>query len=432
MTSKLSVLVLVVVLTAFAATPIAAAPLAGPCAPSAAYDPACDVNHDGAVNVLDVQLTAGHWNQNGTWISDNDHNHLGQTWTGNNNPLRIQGDFGSSDNAPLVLSNSVSAGHGLIVSSAGNTGVSINSAGNDGLSVGFANGDGLAVLSAGDHGLNVTSTGGNGVTIGTAQSDGVHVDWALHDGFFVCQAGGVGACTPSAVNHGLEVGNAQGDGVRVTDADGDGIQIGDGTLFPATGVRIPSPGTPGDAFLPNTSDANGQWALFTTDDIQAGNIFASAQTLVAVVGGDQALAPGDVVAALGTTHPIPGSHNRLARVHLAGVDQANIVGVVSGRMALQPLPGGEGDQDLRSVAGPAHPGDYVAITVLGVAQVKVQAGEAIRAGQRLTVADTSGHARALRTVEIEGVEVDESGPTLGAALDAADKNGMVWVLVNPQ
>jgi len=235
-----------------------------------------------------------------------------------------------------------------------------------------------------------------------------------------------------AVNHGLEVGNAQGDGVRVTDADGDGIQIGDGTLFPTTGLRIPSPGTPGDALLPNTSDANGQWALFTTDDIQAGNIFASAQTLVAVVGGDQALAPGDVVAAFGTTNPIPGSHNRLAQVHLAGVDQANIVGVVSGRMVLVPLPGGEGEQDLRSVAGPAHPGDYVAITVLGVAQVKVQAGGAIRAGQRLTVADTSGHARALRTVEIEGVEVDESGPMLGTALDAADKNGMVWVLVNPQ
>ena len=152
MKSKLSVVVLVVVLTAFAATPIAAAPLAGPCAPSAAYDPACDVNHDGAVNVLDVQLTAGHWNQTGTWISDNDHNHLGQTWTGNNNPLRIQGAFGSSDNAPLVLSNSVSSGHGLIVLSAGNTGLSISSAGNDGLSVGFANGDGLAVLSAGDHG----------------------------------------------------------------------------------------------------------------------------------------------------------------------------------------------------------------------------------------------------------------------------------------
>ena len=37
------------------------------CTQGAAYDPACDVNHDGMVDVLDIQLTAGHWNQTGTW-----------------------------------------------------------------------------------------------------------------------------------------------------------------------------------------------------------------------------------------------------------------------------------------------------------------------------------------------------------------------------
>jgi hypothetical protein len=72
-----------------------------------------------------------------------------------------------------------------------------------------------------------------------------------------------------------------------------------------------------------------------------------------------------------------------------------------------------------------------AITVLGVAQVKVQASEAIQPGQRLTAADTPGFARALRTVQVEGVSVDESGPTLGVALDSA-KNAIAWVLVNPQ
>ena len=61
MKSKVSVLVLVVVLTILPAVPgTATAPQAGPCVPGAAYDSACDVNHDGAVNVLDVQLTAGH------------------------------------------------------------------------------------------------------------------------------------------------------------------------------------------------------------------------------------------------------------------------------------------------------------------------------------------------------------------------------------
>lgn len=38
---------------------------------------------------------------------------------------------------------------------------------------------------------------------------------------------------------------------------------------------------------------------------------------------------------------------------------------------------------------------------------------------------------ALRTVQVEGVKVDESGPTLGVALEPG-KDRMVWVLVNPQ
>ena len=37
------------------------------CAAGAVYDPACDVDHDGDVDVLDIQLAAGHWNQAGTW-----------------------------------------------------------------------------------------------------------------------------------------------------------------------------------------------------------------------------------------------------------------------------------------------------------------------------------------------------------------------------
>ena len=39
-----------------AAIPSAAAPLVGPCAAGAAYDPACDVDHDGDVDIYDIQL----------------------------------------------------------------------------------------------------------------------------------------------------------------------------------------------------------------------------------------------------------------------------------------------------------------------------------------------------------------------------------------
>lgn len=78
-----------------------------------------------------------------------------------------------------------------------------------------------------------------------------------------------------------------------------------------------------------------------------------------MAGGDQPLAPGDVVAAADLADPIPGSMVPLAQVRLASGEQANVVGVVHSRMAWTPLPGLEkkGEFDLRSVDGPAQPGD---------------------------------------------------------------------------
>ena len=60
-------LAVLLVLFVIAAIPSAAAPLVGPCAAGAAYDPACDVNHDGSIDIYDIQLTAGHWAQTGTY-----------------------------------------------------------------------------------------------------------------------------------------------------------------------------------------------------------------------------------------------------------------------------------------------------------------------------------------------------------------------------
>ncbi len=103
-----------------------AAPQAGPCAPGTSYDPACDVNHDNQITIDDIQLTAGHWNQTGTWVSDNQHSHLGQTWIGSNNALKVTGSFTTPEFAPLLLSNS--AGVGLRIVSTASHGVYINNA----------------------------------------------------------------------------------------------------------------------------------------------------------------------------------------------------------------------------------------------------------------------------------------------------------------
>ncbi len=56
-----------VVLLATVSVAAAATPLASPCMSGGAYDPACDVNHDGLIDIYDIQLTAGHWAQTGTY-----------------------------------------------------------------------------------------------------------------------------------------------------------------------------------------------------------------------------------------------------------------------------------------------------------------------------------------------------------------------------
>ena len=160
-------------------------------------------------------------------------------------------------------------------------------------------------------------------------------------------------------------------------------------------------------------------------------------TLIAQVTGPDALSPGDVVAADGVAGPLPSSSTPLPLVRLAGPEATGVVGVVEGRLALTPVPQPEGEGtgerlELRSAEGPARPGDYVALTVLGMARVKVDAGlTAIQPGTRLT-SGTEGRARALKTVIVEGVTLTESAPVLGIALAAPDDDGLVWVLVNPQ
>ena len=57
-----------VVFSAGASAPAAQA--AGPCTSGTAYDPACDVDRNGIMDVRDVLLTAGHWGHTGTWSAD--------------------------------------------------------------------------------------------------------------------------------------------------------------------------------------------------------------------------------------------------------------------------------------------------------------------------------------------------------------------------
>ncbi|MCB0254482.1 MAG: hypothetical protein KDI55_12220 [Anaerolineae bacterium] len=241
-----------------------AAPDAGPCAPGTAYDPACDVDHNGQINVTDIQLAAGHWGQTGTFTSDNDHDHLGQTWTGARVPLKIESNFdgtGGSLPAALVLGNTRTsgAGYGLWVTSVSGNGVHVNAAGADGVYVCTTGAASGCTASGENNGLEVGNAEDNGVLVKTAGNDGMVVSWADDDGVYVNSAGDDGLRVGLVQNgDGLQVDNApSSQGVRVVSAWG-GFFVDSATSRGLTVVSVGSPSsTSHDNFLGNGVDIEG-------------------------------------------------------------------------------------------------------------------------------------------------------------------------------
>ena len=250
-------------------------------------------------------------------------------------------------------------------------------------------------------------------------------DWYLYNAgirLHVPNEGGL-RIGPSA-NYSLVISNTTGsDGIRVLDTGDDGIQIGSDPDYPNYGVYIPSPGVSAYGLWPNTANAQGEWALFTVDKINAGNVAASTFSLIAQVTGAEALTTGDVVGVSGVAQALPGGQGLLPLVGLAASGQpGGLIGVVDSRMVLEAAPGkeAEGELALHSVDGPAQPGDYVALVVFGVAQVKVDPQASITAGQRLTASDLSGRVRALQTQTVNDMLVTEGAQAVGIALAAPE------------
>jgi hypothetical protein len=236
---------------------------------------------------------------------------------------------------------------------------------------------------------------------------------------------------PSA-DYSLVITNTTGsDGIRIFDTTDDAIQIGSATNFANYGVYIPSPGVSSLALWPNTAQAQGEWALYTTDKIVAGNVSGSSFSMVAQVTGSDALTAGDVVAVTGVADALPGSVAPLPVVRLADASKfTGVIGVVESRMVWEVAPGKEeeGEMSLHSATGPAKSGDYVSLIIYGVAQVKVDASAGIVAGERVTASSLSGQVRALQTRTVEGMVVTEGAQSIGIAL-AAPTEGQTTIPV---
>ena len=170
--------------------------------------------------------------------NNNAHNHLGQTWTGMDNPLAIEGSFTGA--AALRLRNDHVFGNGLLVNSVGFDGVVVESPGKDGLRVNLAGGDGIVVLFPDDDGLDVVDAADDGVVV-TAGGDGVD---ALSTG-----ASNYGGRFRNSAAGGVGLRAEGGDNTAADLVLGDNIIGDDGRIYSA-------PAAPGSDIL-----------LFTNDEI---------------------------------------------------------------------------------------------------------------------------------------------------------------------
>lgn len=250
---------------------------------------------------------------------------------------------------------------------------------------------------------------------------------------FALPAGAQVGIDISSADFGVRVTTTGSDAIRILDSSDDGIQIGSDPDYPSYGVYIPSPGVSTYGLWPNTANASGEWAMFTVDNIEAGNVSIAGLSLIARVGDAAEVDVGDIVAATGVSEPDARYPAPTARVQRADMDSAGIVGVVQSRMDWLQRLGKDGEAALESVPGPAAAGDYVRIAALGVASVRVQAGAVIRTGERLTIGDFEGQARPVRTRRIDGLTIAEGAPTLGVALEASDGvRETILVFVSPR
>jgi hypothetical protein len=325
--------------------------------------------------------------------------------------------------------------NGFDVAGAEGYGLYVGRAGLDGVHVHDADDYGVYVDSAGRSGVAVFSAGGAGVAVDFAGRSGVDVNVAGNNGVWVGRAGIDGVHVHDADDYGVYVGSAGEDGVRVNSAGGDGVEI---QSAGEDGVEIQSAGD--DGLDVNSADDNGlavsgatDWEITVIGDMHiTGTCSGCSIAAFACNTGQKPLEPGDVVAVRGITHTDWPITPMLVDVELAAGPDA-VIGVVSGRAELDDDEEEKDEVGLVPREGPAQPGEYLHIIVSGLAEVRASAVAApIEPGMRLTAADVAGHARAVRTVEVQGVQIAENASVLGIALESLETGqDLIWALVNP-
>jgi hypothetical protein len=178
--------------------------------PVGAYDPTCDVDHDGDIDIVDIQLVAGRWNQTGSYVNafwslagnggtDPSTNYIGTT---DGQPLIVQpagGYVGIGTTAPQAPLNVVGTtwfqGDSTPLPASAGQGIAVGFGGDQGYIFGF------------DYGtftpknLLLQNPGGN-VGIGTLSPTAgkLHVDGGSNTAVYATSTNGIGTYAVSGTN----------------------------------------------------------------------------------------------------------------------------------------------------------------------------------------------------------------------------------------
>lgn len=172
--------------------------------------------------------------------------------------------------------------------------------------------------------------------------------------------------------------------------------------------------------------SGGTYAAYFADPISVNGGCTGCDLLVIAINASaEVIQPSDVVAAAGMHSPLAGSGTPVLRIRAA--DARGALGVADRRLAItRSQHAGQAFDSPQAIDGAIQPGDYLLVVAQGLAQVRVASGESFSPGQRLTVAEAAGRARAVRDVEPRGFDT----PIVGIALDAPNPTtGLVPVLV---
>ncbi len=168
------------------------------------------------------------------------------------------------------------------------------------------------------------------------------------------------------------------------------------------------------------SNAPGQYAAYFGNSIFVdGSCTGCTLSFVAHNTSDSTLQAGDLVQTEGVETELSGAQLPVMQV-AAAEHSEQVLGVVAGQTEMTMVEPGTDDVQpgphYGPVSGAAEPGDYLVVVVQGMAQVRIDRANNIRAGQKIGLR-ADGTAQAVDT------------SSFGMALEQPDENGLAWVLI---